>query len=231
MFLIVPYLVDVPMRRLPWANWALIGLTVVLYPFCLWGGDFTPLGESLMLGGRGPLGWVGHVLVHGGLLHLLGNMLFLWVFGNSVCAKVGNLAFPVVYFGLGLCSGVAAYAVSQRPAVGASGAINGVVGLFAVWYFLNAIRCWYFYWLVTTAGTGTFELSSIWMILLWLAFDVWGAVRGGGGNVGYVAHLAGLGAGLLLGVGLLLTGWVRMDRGERSLLELFGWEGGTTDDA
>src|SRR5258708_4132655 len=87
MFLLVPYHVDVPMWCRPWMNWVLIGLTVVCYPLCVSSGKLTPLGEHLMLGGSSWVGMVGHVLVHADILHLLGNMLFLWVFGNAVCAK------------------------------------------------------------------------------------------------------------------------------------------------
>src|SRR5262249_11594220 len=121
MFFVVPFHVDVPMHRLPWANWALIGLTVLLYFLTFSSGGFNDLGEQLVLGGGNVAGWVGHVFVHAGLFHLLGNMLFLWVFGNAVCAKVSNLAFPFLYLGIGLCAGLAAYAVNPRPAVGASG--------------------------------------------------------------------------------------------------------------
>ena len=218
MFILIPYHVDVPMRCRPWMNWVIIGVTILFYPLCVSARDFTPVGESLVLG-NGTLGWVGHVLVHADIWHLLGNMLFLWVFGNAVCAKVGNLAYPFVYFGLGLVAGGIAYAVDPRPAVGASGAINGVVGMFVVWYLLNQISCWYAFWVFGPSGAGEFSVGSYWMVLLWLAFDVWGAIRGSG-NIGYVAHLAGFAAGFVLAVVLLKAGWVEMERGERSLLQV-----------
>jgi membrane associated rhomboid family serine protease len=215
--LLLPYHIDVPMRCRPWMNWVLIGVTVLFYPLCVSGGRFTDLGESLVLG-RGSLGWLGHVLIHADLVHLLGNMLFLWVFGNAVCAKVGNLAYPFVYFGLGLAAGVVAQMIDSRPAVGASGAINGIVGMFVVWYLLNEISCWYAFWFFAPPVTGTFSVGSFWIIFLWLAFDIYGAVRGGG-NVGYVAHLAGFAGGFGLAIVLLKSGLVEMDRGERSLLQ------------
>jgi membrane associated rhomboid family serine protease len=219
MFLIVPYHVDVPMRRRPWMNWVLIGITIIVYPFCVFGRGFTPLGEALTLGGTSWVGFVGHVLVHAGILHLLGNMLFLWVFGNAVCSKVGNLAYPFIYFGLGTVAGLASYVIDPRPAVGASGAINGVVGMFVVWYLLNEVSCWYGYWFFGAANAGTFQVSSFWMILLWIAFDVLGLIWSGG-NIGYVAHVAGFAAGFGLAVLLLSVGLVKMDTGERSLLQL-----------
>ncbi len=224
MFLLVPYHVDVPMRCWPWMNWALIGLTVVLYPLCVSSDGLSPLGKHLLLGGKSWDGWFGHLLVHGDILHLLGNMVFLWVFGNAVCAKVGNFAYPFIYFGLGLLAGLVAYVIDPRPAIGASGAINGIVGMFIVWYLLNEISCWYGYWLFTVGNVGSFTVSSFWMVLLWLAFDIWGAIRGGE-NIGYIAHLAGFASGLILAVLLLVMRWVEMERGERSLLQVVSGDG------
>lgn len=189
-------------------NWVLIGITVFCYPLA---GDSFVLGESLF-------SWVGHILAHADLLHLFGNMLFLWVFGNAVCAKVGNLTYPFIYFGLGLVAGFVSYAIDPHPAVGASGAINGVVGMFIVWYFLNEISCWYFFWFFGLHEGGTFSVSSFWIILLWVAFDIWNAVRGDS-NIDHIAHLAGFVAGFLLAVALLKLRWVKMERGERSLLQ------------
>ena len=218
MFAIFPYEVDVPMRCWPWMNWVIIALTIVFYPLCRWDGQFTPLGEALMLG-NGELGWIGHVFVHADLAHLLGNMWFLWLFGNAVCAKVGNAAYPFIYLMLGLLSGSIAYAIDPRPAVGASGAINGIVGMFVVWYLLNHISVWYSVGLSFYASqTGEFSISSYWMVLLWAVFDVWG-LRGDS-NVGHVAHLVGLATGFTLAVSLLKLRWIEMDRGERSLLQV-----------
>jgi len=63
------------------------------------------------------------------------------------------------------------------------------------------------------------SVSSYWLVLLWAVFDIVGLIYGVG-NVGYVAHLVGLVAGLTLAVAMLKTGWVKMERGERSLLEV-----------
>jgi membrane associated rhomboid family serine protease len=173
--------------------------------------------EALVLGASN-LGWIGHLLLHADLVHLLGNMLFLWVFGNAVCAKVGNLVYPIIYFGLGLVAGVISYLIDPRPAVGASGAINGIVGMFVVWYLLNEISCWYVFWL-GVGRAGNFSVSSYWMVLLWLVFDIWGAIRGND-NVGYIAHLAGFAAGFSLAFVLLKVGLMEMAPGERSLLQV-----------
>jgi membrane associated rhomboid family serine protease len=211
------------MSRRPWANWLLMAVTVAMFPLCYAHGDLTNLGETLKLGGKSPLGLVGHVFVHAGVFHLLGNMVFLWVFGNAVCAKVGNLPFIGLYFALGLISGLCGQLADPRPAVGASGAINGVVGMFVVWYLLNEISCWYAFWFFGTGDGGVIQVSSGWMVLFWLAFDVWGAFAGSDG-IGYAAHVAGFVVGFATAVALLKLGWIVMDRGERSLLQWMSGE-------
>ncbi len=112
-----------------------------------------------------------------------------------------------------------AHTIDPRPAVGASGAINGIVGMFLVWYLVNQITCWYGYFFFSGGDAGELTVSSFWMILLWLVFDIWGAIRGEG-NIGYFAHLAGFGAGFGLAIFLLQLRWVEMEPGERSLLQL-----------
>jgi membrane associated rhomboid family serine protease len=218
-FILLPFHVDVPMRRLPWMNWVLMALTVLCFPFGLVESASAVRDHPMILGSGNWFALVGHMFAHGGIIHLIGNMLFLWVFGNAVCAKVGNLAYPVVYLGLGVAAGLAHMLLDGRPMVGASGAINGIVGVYVIWYLLNDISCWYLYWVFGAGGTGTFQVSSYWMVLLWFAFDLVGALLGGGG-VAYLAHLAGLGAGAGLSVLLLTVGLVEMDEGERSLLQV-----------
>jgi hypothetical protein len=142
-------------------------------------------------------------------------MLFLWVFGNAICAKVGNLIFPVFYILLGLLAATVHNLAGGGTAVGASGAINGVVGAFLVFYPLNNVSCGFFLGFRFI----TFSISSMWMILFWLAFDIWGAVEGGG-RVGYFAHLGGFAAGSGLSVLALKLDWLKMERDERSLLDV-----------
>ena len=191
--MIVPYRADVAIYRQPVANVVIIGLSVLFY--------------ILM---------VGYMLLHAGPFHLAGNMIFLWVFGNAICAKVGNLAYVLIYLGLGVFSAMVHLVFDGMPAVGASGAINGIVGMFLIWYPLNEITCFYWIWV----RVGRFTVSSMWMILLWLAFDILGALIGAGGTA-YFAHLGGFVAGAVLAAFLLSSKKVQMTRTERSLFTLF----------
>ncbi len=147
-------------------------------------------------------------------------MIILWVFGNAVCAKVGNSFYPLVYLLMGLAAAAAHMKFSDAPAIGASGAINGIVGMFVVFYPLNYVKCFFGIFF----RPGIFTVSSIWIILLWLAFDILGAMPGSGG-IAYYAHLGGFFAGAGLALACLKMGWVKMDRYERSLLQVLaeGW--------
>jgi membrane associated rhomboid family serine protease len=165
-------------------------------------------------------GLLGHIWLHGGILHLLGNMLFLWVFGNAVCAKIGNFRYLPIYLGLGVIAGIAHLVFTGGNVIGASGAINGIVGMYLVFFPENEITCYFAIWLFFRPYVKEFSVSSIWMILFWLVFDILGAVMGGGG-VAYFAHLGGFAGGFVLAILMLKLKLVVMEeRYEKSLLQL-----------
>ncbi len=212
--LLVPLEADVTMYRWPIMNFVLIG-TITLLSLLAFGAPEEAGIEAFVLQDWSVAGMIGHVFLHGGLLHLLGNMLFLWAFGNAVCAKLGNFTYLAVFFALAITSASVHLMFDGRPAIGASGAINGVVGLFLVYFPRNDIRCfWWFFF-----RFGTFHVSSIWMILLWLIFDLWGA-SGDSGSVAHFAHLGGFVAGVMIGFGSLVFNVVEMTDTECSLLEM-----------
>lgn len=163
-------------------------------------------------------GLLGHIWLHGGIIHLLGNMLFLWIFGNAVCAKIGNIRYLPIYLGLGIIAGIVHLISTGGNALGASGAIYGIVGMYLVFFPENEITCYFVVPLFFAAKE--FCVSSIWMILFWVAFDVWGAMQGGGG-VAYFAHLGGFAGGFVLAIVMLKLKLVVMEEGyEKSLLQL-----------
>lgn len=175
-----------------------------------------PLSEWI-LHGWDVQGLLGHMWMHGGILHLAGNMLFLWLFGNAVCAKVGNKLFILFYFAFGFIAAATHLIFNGAPMLGASGAINGVVGMFLVFFPENEISCvWFFFPFIRK-----FSISSYWMILMWFVFDIWGAVTSGD-NVAYFAHVGGFASGFVLAVFMLERKWVTMEYYEKSLLQLVG---------
>ena len=221
--MLIPYQVDVPMERWPISNFVILGLMPIPFflPFflCQFMSEdrIAEIFVAFLLYGWSAGGLLGHMWLHIGLGHLLGNMLFLWLFGNAVCAKVGNGRYPFVYLSLGIIAAATHLIADGSPAVGASGAINGIVGMYVVMYPLNSISCFFgiFPWI------RQFSLSGIWLILLWFLFDLWGAASGGEG-IAYIAHIGGFTAGVLLAAFMLKSRLVEMNETERSLLEILG---------
>jgi membrane associated rhomboid family serine protease len=231
--LLLPWEVDVPEERRPWMNWAVIGLCVGFFALEIY--VFVNYAtEADLKEGIGPVDWMapyalkgwtlrgmlGHMWLHGGYLHLLGNMYFLWIFGNAVCAKVGNLLYLPIYLAAGLAAAIAHVSYQGGAAIGASGAINGIVGMFLVFFPQNEMTC-YFVWISAFYPiVREIELSSVWMIVFWVFWDVVGAMMGGS-PVAYFAHLGGFAAGVAIALILLQTKVIKMEKYERSLIDVF----------
>jgi len=147
------------------------------------------------------------VFVHGGWAHLLGNMLFLWVFGNNVEDRFGRLKFLLFYLGVGLLS-TYAYALTRpdatEPLVGASGAISGVLGAYLLLFprarVIGLVSFLFFFPLRLPA----------WLVLGFYfalqAFYAYGVGMAGGGGVAYLVHVVGF----VLGVGVVLAAGRRL---------------------
>jgi membrane associated rhomboid family serine protease len=242
----IPYQVDVPMARWPIANWVLIGLTIIIslmlfVPMSEWENDervkdIQVVGDKIEVvweppdnvlhyfllqpGNFHPFQLVGSLFAHNGILHLIGNMLFLWVFGNAINAKLGHWQYVAFYLGVGLFEGAVWMLIGPRqPALGASGAIMGVVGAMFVLYPLNEISV--AYW-IGWFWRGVIQVSAMWVIGLYFVMDVYGAVFAHGAGVGYLAHVAGFIAGALGAAALLWWKAIDMDRGEKSILQMWG---------
>ena len=140
------------------------------------------------------------MFVHGGLFHLAGNMLYLWIFGDNVEDRLGRFRFLLFY----LLSGAAAAAAqilsdphSQIPMVGASGAISGVLGAYLLLYpHARVVTLVFFGWFVRVIEIRALIVLGFW-ILVQLASGLltWGAQVGG---VAWFAHVGGFVAGLVM---------------------------------
>jgi membrane associated rhomboid family serine protease len=242
--------VDVPRDRYPVVNWLIILVTVGVFVLQVRdvvvyqrrpaprpsGASTEPRPQSadgqpqdepalpgitgeLILDGWGLKGLFGHMWLHGGLFHLLGNMWFLWLFGNAVCAKIGNLRYLLLYVLTGVMAGAAHLLFSDGGALGASGAINGVVGMFIVLFFENEIDVVFMFWFILPY-IRRFAVSSFWIILIYLLWDLFGAfVLSESSNVAYFAHLGGFAVGFGVVLTMCRVGWITMESYERSLLD------------
>jgi len=133
--------------------------------------------------------------LHGGLMHLGGNMLFLWIFGDNIELKFGKVKFLGIYLAWGIAAGLAHIVIdplSPIPAVGASGAISGVLGAYLALFPKAKIMTFMmlgFFWRMM-------HIQARWFLPFWLVFqNVLPFLIGGfgvaGGGVAYMAHIGG----------------------------------------
>jgi membrane associated rhomboid family serine protease len=138
------------------------------------------------------------MFMHGGWLHLLSNMLYLWIFGDNVEDRFGHVKFIVFYLACGVAAMFAQLAFSTTssvPNLGASGAIAGVLGAYLVMFPKGRVS--------VMMGRGVIPMSALIVIGLWFVLQVISGVgslgaSGDEGGVAYMAHIGGFVAGLAL---------------------------------
>ncbi len=140
------------------------------------------------------------MFMHGGWLHLLANVWFLWIFGNNVEDSMGHLRFLVFYL---LCGCAAALLhvwsspASVAPMLGASGAIGGVMGAYVVLYPRVKVHLLIFLVVFIT----TISIPAVWVGAYWLAIQLiggFGTLGRTGGGIAFWAHIGGFLAGMAL---------------------------------
>ena len=137
------------------------------------------------------------MFMHGSLLHLGGNMLFLWIFGDNVEHRAGPLPYLVAYLAAGLVGSLAqtfSDPSSAIPSLGASGAISGVLGAYLILFPRNRVTAFVFRFLV--------QIPALAAIGMWIALQVISSLADptGAGGVAYLAHIGGFVAGVLAGL-------------------------------
>ena len=143
-----------------------------------------------------PAALLGHMFLHGDVMHLLGNMIFLVLFGLLLERVLGTVFFVGAYVVTGLLAAalfIVTHAGSATPLVGASGAISGLMGAYLGVYGLRRVRFFY------TVGFwfGKFTAPALLVFPLWLAKELYGHFSGDG-PIAYMAHAGGLLGGLLI---------------------------------
>lgn len=135
-----------------------------------------------------------YAFLHADWLHLLNNMLFLWVFGDNIEDALGHLRFLVFYFACAVLSALAYFLFSPAGwLIGASGAVAGVMGAYIV-LFPHA-RVYVLFRIVIPIPL---PIPALWMLGVWIATQVFYVVIGDGSPVAWWAHLGGVVAGALL---------------------------------
>ena len=146
-----------------------------------------------------------HMFMHGSWLHVLGNVLYLWIFGDNVEDRLGSGPYLAFYLLCGVAAAVGQGLIAPAPMVGASGAVAGVLGAYLVMFPGARVATLVF----LAIFISVIHLPAIIVIGLWVlvqALSGLAELRLGGhqatANVAYFAHLAGFAAGIVLLVGL-----------------------------
>lgn len=220
-----------PTELMPLGTVLLMGITAAVWVVVQGGGlSLNALGDSICTygvipaevtgraGSSGPapcamggLTWqatITSIFLHGGWMHIVGNMWFLWIFGNNVEDAMGHLRFLAFYLVAG-CLAAAAQITSApgaaTPMVGASGAVSGVMGAYLVLYPRARVDTLFFFFLfVRVIPLPAWMMLGYWMLIQLFASTL--SPPGAGGGVAYMAHVGGFVAGLVLALPLRRRG-------------------------
>jgi len=210
----IPISDENPASRTPLVNWAILATCIAAF---LWQLSLGPDGEATIrslgftprdffrrgFGGDAEAGpWltlVTSMFLHGGLMHIGGNMLYLWIFGNNIEDALGHARFLVFYLICGVAAALA-QAVSEPettiPMIGASGAISGVLGAYVMIYPRARIT------VIIPLGVLIYptKISSIYVVGFWFIMQLVSAALSepGAPGVAWLAHVGGFVAGILL---------------------------------
>jgi membrane associated rhomboid family serine protease len=206
--ILLPVGTDVRLRKTPVGNYILLALNVAIFLYTDvigdWGGRV--LKEFWTLDAQRPLLWqyLTYQFLHGDSLHLAGNMIFLWIFGNAVCDRMGNLPYLLFYLAGGVFAGLTFTLGAEHPIVGASGAIAAVTTAFLALFPRVHVRMilWAFVLLVPFALPSS--ILIVFKIILWDNILAPSLDRGATSNVAYSAHLGGYAFGFAVAMALLL---------------------------
>ena len=190
-------------------------------PACITGNDFISHGQFQIPCPDTPyISLLSSMFMHGGLMHFGGNMLYLWIFGDNIELKFGRAKFLGIYLMWGVVAGLAHIMIdptSSIPAVGASGAISGVLGAYLVIFPRARILTLMFYIMI--------RIQARWFLPFWLVFQnlipfFVGGFGVAGGGVAFMAHIGGFAIGIATGYLYKKTHNNEFTYGTR-----YGWKG------
>jgi len=195
---------DSSSRTIPYVTYALIALNVVFFLFELTSGEaflmkwaFVP--ERFMANPSADfLTLFTSIFMHAGWVHLGGNMLYLWIFGDNVEDRFGHVKFIAFYLLCGLAATFAQLAfntTSNIPNLGASGAIAGVLGAYILLFPQGKVK--------VLQGQRVIQVSALIVIGLWIVLQLFSGIgsiasTADTGGVAYMAHIGGFLAGIVL---------------------------------
>jgi membrane associated rhomboid family serine protease len=190
-----------------WITWGLIILNTVIFLLYIFNFDATyyvidnfGLNPAHILVGQKLWTFITAMFLHGGFLHLGSNMYMLWVVGQSLEDALGRAWYLGLYLFCGVAAGFVSVLLSSSdiPSIGASGAIAGLFGMYALW-FPKASLTFMFY-------VYQKKLAVYWYFGIWVVLNFLGMALGDGG-IDYWAHIGGIAFGLVIGAILRQSVW------------------------
>ena len=208
--MIIPIRTDYQMSHRPWANYALVLANILIYVLGFNGaGNAHGFSDLGLLQADQPqvYQFFTCMFMHGGWMHLLGNMIFLWVFGNAINDRLGHLGYVLFYLAGGVLAGVGYLLLGgSAPVLGASGAIAAVTGAYLILLPRTRVTLLVFLFYIIIP----FEISSLFLLGLQFAWNVLMSYSAsvtptGAGGVAWSAHSSGYLFGIV--VALMLLGF------------------------
>ncbi len=200
--MLLPIRTSIRPSRTPYANYALIAINTVIFILSYSRAEvLRPWAQSLMLTPASPHLWqfITYAFLHGGLLHIFGNMFFLYIFGNNVNDKLGHFGYICFYLAGGVFSAVGHTLLNSNPVLGASGAVAAVTGAYLVFFPQTLITIMYWFIII-----GTMDIPALYFIAFKMIFIdnvIWRYTP----DVAYDAHLTGYAFGIIASLLLLAT--------------------------
>ncbi|RZF83032.1 rhomboid family intramembrane serine protease [Pseudoalteromonas sp. CO325X] len=199
----MPVEYNIKPHRTPWVTRALVALNVLIFAayffvpshfeFVL---EYFAMRPVDVLAGEEPWTLLTCVFLHGSIMHLVGNMYFLYIIGDNLEDALGHWRFLGYYLLCGVLASVASLMLSSNgaiPSVGASGAIAGLFGMYLMWFRYASLT---FMFIIYQK-----KLSAMWFFIIWLGINLFGLFSLPDG-VDYGAHIGGFIVGLLIGYAL-----------------------------
>jgi membrane associated rhomboid family serine protease len=208
MFVVLPFRSKNPPEHFPYATYTLIALCVLIsFITADYSRSWLDLRDSVLYSCAVSqdhftlFRLFASLFLHANLFHLLGNMLFLWIFGAASEGRLGVWKFLLVYFVSGMLGGAVECMTSTVYLIGASGAIMGVAGSYIYMFPHAPIQVFWALWLIVYFRARVSEWAAGWMILYYVTQDlILQLFSNGGDAVAHLVHLLGFGTGLLLAV-------------------------------
>jgi membrane associated rhomboid family serine protease len=218
MLFLLPIRTSIRPWRTPYANYALIAANALFFLLTYWphrnpltgsGEILRPAALQFMLTPLRPYLWqfVSYAFLHSSIMHIAGNMFFLYLFGNNVNDKLGHIGYLCLYLAGAVFSGIGHTLLNSNPVLGASGAVATVTGAYLVLFpqTLITVFYWFFYFI------DTLEISALYFIGFKLIF--WdNVVERRIANVAHEAHLSGYAFGISAMLVMLATGLIGSSR-------------------